>query len=73
MTKFTSGGGAGKSTGSIMPIVLPPPITLIETHWKNFLNELLSMLSSVKTLWVSCFNGPIFAFGPAAHATMFVN
>lgn len=72
-TKLTSAGGGGSSTVSVTPMVRPPCCTFIVTHWKNFLNVALSMVSKVKTLSVSFFNGSVLAFGPAAHATMLVN
>ena len=58
---------------SVTPIVRPPCCTFIVTHWKNFLNVPLSIVSSVNTLSVSFFNGSVLALGPAAHATMLVN
>ena len=68
ITIFTSAGGPGNSKESVVPTLFPPTPITSETHTKNFLNDVASIVSSVNTWSVSFFSGSIFALGPAAQA-----
>lgn len=53
ITIFTSAGGPGNSKESVVPTLFPPTPITSETHTKNFLNDVASIVSSVNTWSVS--------------------
>ena len=69
---LTTGGGGGSS----LMVVASAAFSLIQggiQGWIVLMNGMLSIVSSVNTLSVSFFKGSVFAFGPAAQATMLEN